>query len=163
MFGTKSSCQHYVVVKTAYKCRVMKKKILSLVGVLSGLLTMSSASADLTLVQKLQSEKIWGLVQPGTSCIEKYQFLPSGEVLVESNRERVTGAYHYIQAASNFELPAVMISFKTDNRQADCTGSTSDQTGTSTTNFIKKVSDQQIYFCNDALGQSCPVYLRPTR
>lgn len=140
----------------------MKKTLLGLVGVLSGLLVMSSASADLTLVQKLQSEKSWGLIQPGTSCIEKYQFLPSGEVLVESNRERVTGVYHYLEATSIAELPAVMISFKTDNRQADCTGNSTDQSGTSTTNFIKKVSDQQIYFCNDALGQSCSVYLRPT-
>lgn len=141
----------------------MKKTLLGLVGVLSGLLVMSSASADLTLVQKLQSEKSWGLIQPGTSCIEKYQFLSNGEVLVESNRERVTGVYHYLEATSIAELPAVMISFKTDNRQPDCAGSTIDQAGTSTTNFIKKVSDQQIYFCNDALGQSCPVYLRPER
>lgn len=36
----------------------MKKTLLGLVGVLSGLLVMSSASADLTLVQKLQSEKV---------------------------------------------------------------------------------------------------------
>ncbi|MFN3072796.1 hypothetical protein ACK2M2_04515 [Acinetobacter sp. TY1] len=141
----------------------MKRTLLSLVGILSGLLAVSTASADLTLVQKLQSEKSWGLIQPGMSCIEKYQFLPNGDILIQSNRERVTGVYHFMQAATNFELPAVMISFKTDNRQPDCAGSTIDQAGTSTTNFIKKVSDQQIYFCNDALGQSCPVYLRPER
>ena len=135
----------------------MKKIVLCLFGLFGSV----SAVADSALIQELQSKKSWGLVQPGISCIEKYQFSPSGEVFIQSNRERVVGIYHYIQANSHFELPAVMISFKTDNRQPDCAGNATDQSGTSTTNFIKKISDQQIYFCLDAQGQNCPVYLRP--
>ncbi|OTG95790.1 hypothetical protein [Acinetobacter sp. ANC 3832] len=120
----------------------------------------TSASSPL---QTLLQTKNWGLVQPGTMCIEQYQFLPSGEVLIQSNKERVSGTYSYLEKQQGFELPAVVINFKTDNQQPDCAGNSENQAGTSTTNFIKKESDQKVYFCLDSLGKSCPVYLRPER
>ncbi len=109
----------------------------------------------------LKDTQFWGLIQSGSTCIEKYNFLPSGEVLISSHLERVTGSYSLLENIESFALPALVINFKTDNRQLDCAGNSSDQAGTSTTNFMKKVSDQQIFFCNDALGKDCPVYLRP--
>lgn len=93
-------------------------------------------------LQTLLQTKNWGLVQPGTMCIEQYQFLPSGEVLIQNNKERVSGTYSYLEKQQGFELPAVVINFKTDNQQPDCAGNSENQAGTSTTNFIKKESDQ---------------------
>ncbi|AMW77478.1 hypothetical protein AMD27_00180 [Acinetobacter sp. TGL-Y2] len=109
----------------------------------------------------LKGTQFWGLVQSDNTCIEKYNFLPSGEILVSSHLERITGQYSFLENTQSFELPAVVINFKTDNRQPDCAGNSINQAGTSTTNFLKKVSDKEIYFCNDALGKDCPVYLRP--
>lgn len=109
----------------------------------------------------LKSTQFWGLVQSDNTCIEKYNFLPSGEILVSSHLERITGQYSFLENTQSFGLPAVVINFKTDNKQPDCAGNSSNQAGTSTTNFLKKVSDKEIYFCNDALGKDCPVYLRP--
>lgn len=114
-----------------------------------------------SLVSILQQSKNWGLIQVGNACIENYQFLPSGEVIVDSNKEHVTGRYQYIETSQGFTLPALVISFETDNLGADCAGNAVNQAGTSTTNFIKKESNQKIYFCNDNLGKDCPVYLRP--
>lgn len=114
-----------------------------------------------TLIQQLQKQKNWGLVQPGLICVEKYQFLPTGEVLIESNQQRVSGNYQYMETGNKFDLPAIVINFTTDNRKADCAGSVANMAGVISTNFVKKISDQQIYFCLDALGKNCPVYLRP--
>lgn len=131
--------------------------VLSFLISLSGLATAETPS----IVQTLQKQPQWGLVQPGISCIEKYQFLPSGDVLIKSDQQRVSGRYNFIPSQNTFDLPAVMISFETDNHKPDCAGNSQNQAGTSTTNFIKKESNQKIYFCLDALGKNCPVYLRP--
>lgn len=114
-----------------------------------------------SVIQILQKTPQWGLVQTGTACIEHYRFLPSGEVFISSNQERVSGTYSFISKENSFELPAVVIGFQTDNQQPDCTGSSENQAGLSTTNFLKKESDEKIYFCIDSLGKNCPVYLRP--
>lgn len=122
---------------------------------------ITSNDASQNIVNVLQQSKNWGLIQVGNACIENYQFLPSGEVIVDSNKEHVTGRYQYIETSQGFMLPALVISFETDNLGADCAGNAINQAGTSTTNFIKKESNQKIFFCNDNLGKDCPVYLRP--
>lgn len=137
----------------------MKKRSI-LLSLLMGMSVSVFADAT-TAIDALKQKQQWGLVQPGTMCVEHYRFLPSGEVFIESNKERVTGTYRFISKENGFELPAVMISFMTDNQQPDCAGSTDNQSGTSTINFLKKESDQKIYFCLDASGKNCPVYLRP--
>ena len=135
-------------------------------GLIFGLNTATQAeialneSAD-SVVSVLQQSKYWGLIQPGTACVEQYQFLPSGDVIIDSNKEHVTGRYQYIESTQGFNLPALVISFETDNLGVDCGGNAVNQTGTSSTSFIKKESNQKIYFCNDNLGKNCPVYLRP--
>lgn len=135
----------------------MKKILLSLLMIMP----LPAIAGNASVVSALKQTPNWGLVRAGTACIEHYQFLPSGEVKIQSNLERVTGRYSFIEKSSGFELPAVVISFETDNKQSDCSGDRTDQVGTSTTNFLKKESDQKIFFCLDALGKSCPVYLRP--
>ena len=136
----------------------MKKILLSLLMIMP-----LSAMADNTSANILQKTPNWGLVRAGTACIEHYQFLPSGEVKIESNLERVTGRYSFIEKQTGFELPAVVISFETDNKQPDCANDRTDQTGTASTIFLKKESDQKIFFCLDALGKSCPVYIKPMK
>ncbi|MEG0488510.1 MAG: hypothetical protein RR575_11320 [Acinetobacter sp.] len=137
----------------------MKKKLIAL-SLLMSIVGVSKAETA-SVMQVLQKTPQWGLVQTGTACIENYRFLPSGEVLISSNQERVSGTYSFISKENSFELPAVVIGFQTDNQQPDCTGSRENQAGSSTTNFLKKESDQKIYFCIDSLGKNCPVYLRP--
>ena len=127
---------------------------------LSSITTAETLNAERTFlnVQK------WGLVQPGTTCIEHYTFKPTtSEVFISSNQEMVTGSYRFVEAQNKFELPAIVISFETDNQKPDCAGNAENQAGTSTTNFLKKVSDQKIFFCNDALGKQCSVYLIPEK
>lgn len=130
-----------------------------------GLILMSSVSfAELTespSLSTLLTSHTWGLIQPSTMCIENYQFSPDGTVEIKGNQEVITGRYSILTSEKIFELPAVAIQFETDNQKADCTDSTANQAGMSTINFIKKQSDEKIYFCIDSLGKNCPVYLRP--
>ena len=135
-------------------------------GLMFGLNTTTQAEIALNesseqLLSVLQQSKSWGLIQVGNACIENYQFLPSGDVIIDSNKEHVTGRYQYVATQQGFTLPALVISFETDNLGADCAGNIVNQAGTSTTNFVKKESNQKIFFCNDNLGKDCPVYLRP--
>lgn len=123
--------------------------------------TAHSQEQKKNVFKVLKDTQFWGLIQSGNTCIEKYNFLPSGEVLISSHLERITGQYNFLENTASFALPAVVINFKTDNKQPDCSGNSTNQAGTSTTNFLKKVSDKEIYFCNDALGKDCPVLLRP--
>ncbi|NHC03432.1 hypothetical protein G9F31_06570 [Acinetobacter sp. 187] len=109
----------------------------------------------------LKTQQHWGLVQPGTACVEQYTFKANGEVEIKSHLERITGSYTQLVPTQNIELPAVVIRFETDNQQPDCMGDATNQAGKSTTNFLKKGADQKIYFCDDALGKNCSVYLRP--
>ena len=130
-----------------------------------GLMLISSVSfAELresSSLSTLLTSQTWGLIQPGTSCIENYQFSPDGTVEIKGNQEVITGRYSVMTSEKVFELPAVAIQFETDNQKPDCAGSTQNQVGMSTVNFLKKQSDEKIYFCIDALGKNCPVYLRP--
>lgn len=137
----------------------MKKRLipLSLLFVLSGTASAESTSA----IDALKKTPNWGLIQAGTMCVEHYRFLPSGQVFIESNKERVSGTYSFLSQEISFKLPALVISFETDNKQVDCAGSRVDQTGTSTTNFLKIESEKKIYFCVDSLGKNCPAYLQP--
>ncbi len=118
-------------------------------------------TADLSVMQKLIAVPQWGLVQSGTTCIEKYQFLDSGVVLIESQQQQLRGDYYFIPSLAESFLPAILINFTQDNQQPDCMGTIQNQVGTSTLNFLKKESDQVIYFCEDKLGKNCSVYLRP--
>ena len=119
-----------------------------------------TTAENLTIEKTVINVQKWGLVQPGTACVEHYTFKPTtNEVFISSNQEIVTGSYRFIDTPNPFELPAVVISFETDNQKPDCAGNADNQAGTSTTNFLKKVSDQKIFFCNDALGKQCSVYL----
>lgn len=105
----------------------------------------------------------WGLVRTGHSCIEYYQFLPNGEVKIQSNQERILGRYTFLNQANVFELAAVKIDFVSDNSKPDCTGDATNQSNQSTVNYLKRKSEREIYFCDDAMGNSCPVYLRPEK
>lgn len=131
-------------------------------GLSSTLMTHADVNKQ-NVFDTLKNTQYWGLVRPGQICIEKYNFMPSGEVAISSHNERVTGTYSFLENTAVVGLPAVIINFKTDNKQPDCSGDSTNQAGTSTTNFLKKVSDKEIYFCNDPLGKDCPVYIKPKK
>lgn len=124
-------------------------------------LAANTTTDSLSTFEILKKNQHWALIQNGTSCIEHYDFKSNGEVEIKSHLERITGTYTPFASSQNFELSAVVIHFETDNQQPDCMGNATNQAGTSTINFLKKESDQKIYFCDDALGKSCPVYIRP--
>ena len=139
----------------------MKKGLLTF-----GLLMTTSLSAfadNLSAIDVLKTNANWDLVLPGTMCVEHYRFSPEGRISIASNQERVTGSYSFITGTNTFSLPAIVISFETDNQQADCMGNSANQAGTASTNFLKIESAQKIYFCLDAMGKNCPVYLKPVR
>lgn len=113
-------------------------------------------------VDIIKKQSNWELIQPGISCIENYQFsTTNNEVLIKSNQERIVGSYSFVEKEQGFELPAIVINFITDNQKSDCKGSSVNQAGISSTHFLKMVSDQKIFFCLDAFGKNCPVYIRP--
>ncbi|MFW1859401.1 hypothetical protein [Acinetobacter defluvii] len=130
-----------------------------------GLMFMSSVSfAELIespSLSSLLSSNHWGLIRSDTTCIEHYKFSDDGAVEIKGNQEVITGRYSVLTSEKTFELPAVVIQFETDNQKADCTGSAQNQAGMSTVNFLKKQSNEKIYFCVDSLGKNCPVYIRP--
>ena len=130
-----------------------------------GLIFMSSVSfAELIespSLSSLLSSNHWGLVRPDTACIEYYKFSPDGKVDIKSNQEEVSGRYSFMTSDKPFELPAVAIQFETDNQKADCVGNAQNLVGQTSSNYIKKESNQKILFCLDEFGKNCPVYLRP--
>lgn len=133
------------------------------IGLSSSWLSHAEVTEQQQIFDTLKKTQHWGLVRSGTTCIEKYNFMPSGEISIASNKERITGRYSFLENTERFGLPAVVIYFNTDNKQPDCSGDSTNQAGLNTTNFLKKVSDQEIYFCNDALGKDCPVYIKPQK
>lgn len=132
-------------------------------GLSSSWLSHAEVAEQQHIFDILKKTQHWGLVRSGTTCIEQYNFMPSGEISIASHKERITGRYSFLENAEILSLPAVLINFDTDNKKPDCSGDSTNQAGMNTTNFLKKVSDQQIYFCNDALGKDCPVYLKPQK
>lgn len=125
-------------------------------------ISVTHAGQDkLDVFDTLQKTQFWGLIRADQRCVEKYDFMPSGKVAIASDKERVTGTYRSLEHNQTSQLPAIVINFQTDNTKSDCSGDSTNQASTLTINFLKKESDQKIYFCNDPLGQDCPVYLEP--
>lgn len=136
------------------------KKLFLLLGLSLGL-TSLVVSAKTVVPDIIPIPSNWDLFLAGNSCLEHYQFRSNGDVLIKSNLQRLSGKYYIVSNDRRAELPAVVIHFEQDNQQLDCSGNKLNQVGTTTINFMKKVSDQQIYFCIDAFGKNCPVYLKP--
>ncbi|QOW44450.1 MULTISPECIES: hypothetical protein [Acinetobacter] len=113
------------------------------------------------IVDILQQVQNWELIQPNTACKESYQFLPKGDITIQSNKEKVTGFYQYILPQDENNLPALGITFETDNLKEDCNGNSNNDVNISNVNFLKKASKDKIYLCTDYTGKNCPVYLRP--
>lgn len=145
----------------------MNKTIFAL-GALFCVATFSNAATQVTTsataksaIELLTQTPKWKLTLPESSCVEHYQFLNGQELAISSASQRLTANYQFIASETNDQLPALAIHFTSDNQKADCSGNSQSQTGITTVNFLKKQSDQKIYFCLDALGKDCPVYLNP--
>ena len=91
----------------------MKKYWTGCVVLLSLLMSISAHSQEQKkdVLNLLKDTQFWGLIQSGNTCIEKYNFLPSGEVLISSHLERITGHYSLLENSEAFALPAVVINF----------------------------------------------------
>ena len=99
----------------------------------------------------------WVMPVPNNAqCSEFYDFKDNGEVNIRSGLERVSGRYEVLETLG---LPQVNVLFIEDNQMPDCFGSNEDQTNQQTTHYLKWESDNHVRYCNDVLGQNCPVGL----
>ncbi|AUZ04426.1 MULTISPECIES: hypothetical protein [Vitreoscilla] len=99
----------------------------------------------------------WAMPVPNNAqCSEYYRFEADGNLQINSALERISARYEVKNTAG---LPQMNVVFVEDNGMVDCFGNGANQSGQSTTHFLKWENANHVRYCSDALGQNCPVSL----
>lgn len=84
----------------------------------------------------------WKLIFPGSQCEETYDFKSNNNFTINSLDEIASGTYSFTSATSTrYRLD---MSITADNGEADCEGSSTDETGLSGTLYIEFSGDSAI-------------------
>lgn len=143
--------------KTIFACTAL----LTMATFCSATIPSMTHAADNSAIELMKKSAKWGLVLPNSSCVEQYQFLNAQELTITSASQKVKANYEFIPSDDSEKLPMVVFRFTADNQKADCVGNAQNLVGQTSSNYIKKESNQKILFCLDEFGKNCPVYLRP--
>ncbi|XID75970.1 hypothetical protein ACF3NA_05460 [Alkanindiges sp. WGS2144] len=104
---------------------------------------------------------LWGMTIPGARCIEYYNFMENGEVVVKSGEEWSYGNYLYqVPALAESGSPVLAIQIKYDNLETDCSGNAVDQRGEQQQQYVKWTSASSMEFCGTKEGTQCFASLR---
>ncbi|MFB2539110.1 hypothetical protein [Acinetobacter sp. c3-l95] len=96
--------------------------------------------------------------ETGKQCVEYYNFLSDGQLLVKSADEWSIGRYaiELPSLDSEAKLANMVLEVRYDNNEADCSGKREDQTGERQMFFAKlDVEKNHLDFCADDMGQEC--------
>lgn len=110
----------------------------------------------IVIVARPQIAGLWGMTIPNAHCIEYYNFMENGDVVVKSGKEWTYGKYLYqVPAQSEPGSPVLVMQIKYDNLEADCSGNAIDQRGEQQQQYVKWTDSSSMEFCGAQDGAQC--------
>lgn len=110
----------------------------------------------IVIVARPQIAGLWGMTIPDAQCIEYYNFMENGDVVVKSGKEWSYGKYLYqVPAQSEPGSPVLVMQIKYDNLQTDCSGNAIDQRGEQQQQYVKWTGSSSMEFCGAQEGKQC--------
>lgn len=89
-------------------------------------------------------------------CADTYDYRSDGTFSSSSAEERMVGRYAAELSSGTKASLKVLRAVASDNRQADCTGSTKDQSGSQDTRYLVfGTNKNQMQVCFTATGERC--------
>lgn len=117
--------------------------------------------SQISMVPRPLIAGLWGMAIPGSQCVEYYNFMENGEVVIKSAGEWTYGDYEYsLPETADSGLPILRMQIRYDNLQSDCSGNAVDQIGEIQQNYVKWTDKANIQFCGSADGAQCAVTLK---
>jgi hypothetical protein len=102
----------------------------------------------IVIVNRPQVSGLWAMTIPGARCVEYYNFMENGEVVVQSGAEWTYGTYVYqVPAVAEPGLPVLAMRIQYDNLQTDCSGNAIDQRGEEQQQYVKWTGPSSMQFC----------------
>lgn len=102
----------------------------------------------IVIVNRPQVSGLWAMTIPGARCVEYYNFMEKGEVVVKSGAEWTYGTYVYqVPAVAEPGLPVLAMRIQYDNLQTDCSGNAIDQRGEEQQQYVKWTGPSSMQFC----------------
>lgn len=110
----------------------------------------------IVIVARPQVAGLWGMTIPNAHCIEYYNFMENGDVVVKSGKEWTYGKYLYqVPAQSEPGSPVLVMQIKYDNLEADCSGNAIDQRGEQQQQYVKWTGSSSMEFCGAQDDKQC--------
>ncbi len=110
----------------------------------------------IVIVGRPQVSGLWGMTIPKAHCIEYYNFMENGDVVIKSDKEWTYGKYIYqVPALSEPGSPVLVMQIKYDNLQTDCSGNAIDQRGEQQQQYVKWTGASSMEFCAAQDGTQC--------
>ena len=128
--------------------------------------TMAAEAMELpenkiVIVSRPQVSGLWAMTIPGAKCLEYYNFMENGDVVIKSDKEWTYGKYIYqVPTQPEPGLPVLVMQIKYDNLEADCSGNAVDQRGEQQQQYVKWTGASTMEFCGTQEGTQCFAGLR---
>ncbi|WP_051526536.1 hypothetical protein [Alkanindiges illinoisensis] len=115
----------------------------------------------IVIVSRPQVTGLWAMTIPGAQCIEYYNFMEKGDVVIKSGAEWTYGKYVYqVPAVAEPGSPVLALRIQYDNLQTDCSGNAIDQRGEDQQQYVKWTGPSSMDFCTTQDGAQCFASLR---
>lgn len=115
----------------------------------------------IVIASRPQVTGLWAMTIPGAQCIEYYNFMEKGDVVIKSGAEWTYGKYVYqVPAVAEPGSPVLAMRIQYDNLQTDCSGNAIDQRGEDQQQYVKWTGSSSMDFCTTADGSQCFASLR---
>ena len=123
--------------------------------------SMEMPENKIVIVSRPQVSGLWGMTIPGAKCLEYYNFMENGDVVIKSDKEWTYGKYIYqVPTQPEPGLPVLVMQIKYDNLEADCSGNAVDQRGEQQQQYVKWTGTSSMEFCGTQEGTQCFASLR---
>ncbi|RYY79570.1 MAG: hypothetical protein EOO69_06060 [Moraxellaceae bacterium] len=122
---------------------------------------MPEQDNKIVIVSRPQVTGLWAMTIPGAQCIEYYNFMEKGDVVIKSGAEWTYGKYVYqVPAVAEPGSPVLAMRIQYDNLQTDCSGNAIDQRGEDQQQYVKWTGSSSMDFCTTPDGSQCFASLR---
>ena len=95
----------------------------------------------------------WSFSEGG--CTDTYEYRTNGTFSGSSGEERLEGRYSVESVAGGKASLKVVRTVENDNKRADCSGSTKDQSGSQDTRYLVFGGKDKFHVCLSAAGERC--------
>lgn len=115
----------------------------------------------IVIVSRPQVTGLWAMTIPGAQCIEYYNFMEKGDVVIKSGAEWTYGKYVYqVPDVAEPGSPVLAMRIQYDNLKTDCSGNAIDQRGEDQQQYVKWTGASSMEFCTTQDGAQCFASLR---